>query len=88
MNEALPLKRRLQAELDKLTPDQLDLARRFVEQVLCFHDPEVVQTFLKWRGDPVLGSILQLTADLDGEDRDQILFHAEDLYKDARTRVL
>lgn len=40
----------------------------------------MVQTFLSWRADPRIDSILDLAASLGDEGRDQLLFAAEDLF--------
>lgn len=84
MTERTRAVRRLLARLDHLEEDQLRLVDRFVQQILRCHDPEVVKVFLNWRRDPRIGSVLELAADLDDEDRDQLLFFAEALYDEAR----
>jgi hypothetical protein len=71
---------RLAERLDGLRPDQLALLDLFTDQILSWQDPEVVETFLAWRSDPRIGSILELAAALSEEDREQLLFAAEDIY--------
>lgn len=78
--------RRLQARLEFFEDDQLALVEAFVDQLMRYHDPDVVRTFLAWRSDPRLGSILELAADIGEEDRDQLLFYAEELYGSATQR--
>ncbi len=63
---------------------QLALVCEFIEQILACSDPDIVQTFLSWRADPRIDSILDLAASLGDEGRDQLLFAAEDLYSDSR----
>lgn len=70
----------LSLKLTELDDRRLDLVRRFVEELLICHDPDIVETFLAWRSDPNLGSILELAAAVSGEMREQLLFMAEDLY--------
>jgi len=74
----------LSDRLEGLSDLQLALVIEFVEQILSCEDPDVVQTFLSWRADPRIDSILDLAASLGDEGRDQLLFAAEDLYNDSR----
>jgi len=74
------------------SPDHHMASAHHVQQAgahhgIACHDPDVVQTFLAWRSDPKLESILDLAAALDDDSRDQLLFSAEDLYSEAAMRV-
>lgn len=64
----------------QLDPRQRNLVDTFITQLLGCHDPDFVQSFLEWRSDPRIESLLDLAAALDDENRDQLLFKAEDLY--------
>ena len=71
--------------LSSLNDEQVSIVEAFVAQILKCHDPDVVRSFLMWRQDPRVESILSLVADLDDEQVDQLLFTAEELY-DENTR--
>ena len=72
--------KRLLSRLDHLEEEQLSLLSSFVDQIMKYHDPDVVQAFLNWRDDPRIGSVLDLAADLGDEERDQLLFFTEGLH--------
>lgn len=78
---------RLLAQIAALDERQVDLVLKVTRQLVACHDPDVVQTFLAWRCDPKLESILDLAAALDDDGRDQLLFSAEDLYSEMAMRV-
>ena len=81
------LERSVEARLRVLEPEKLALVEVFIDQILKWHDPDVVEAFLAWRRDGRIGSILELAAELGDEGRDQLLFFAEDLYtEDWRRR--
>lgn len=80
------LREEISLKLLDLDERQIDLALRFIDQLLLCHDPDVVEDFLEWRSDPNLGSILQLAAAVSGELREQLLFIAEDLYSSQHPR--
>ena len=71
--------------LSSLNDEQVSIVEAFVAQILKCHDPDVVRSFLAWRQDPRVESILSLVTDLDDEQVDQLLFTAEELY-DETTR--
>jgi hypothetical protein len=75
----------LSTKLAGLDEPQLELLLEFIEQVIDCHDPEAVGTFLDWRKDPLIGSILQLASALSGDQREQLLYAAETLYS-TKTR--
>lgn len=74
----------LAGRLAELSDVQLALVGEFIDQILRCEDPDVVRTFLSWRTDPRIDSILDLAATLGDEARDQLLFAAEDLYSESR----
>lgn len=78
------VRQHLAQRLEGLSDLQLALVCEFIEQILACSDPDVVQTFLSWRADPRIDSILDLAASLGDEGRDQLLFAAEDLFSDSR----
>lgn len=65
-----------------LDPARQRLAEAFIDQILVCNDPDVVKTFLEWRDDPCIDSLMVVSSALDEEGRDQLLFVAEDLYAD------
>lgn len=71
---------RIDRVVDQLRPEQLAILQLFLDQVMTWHDPEVVAGFLAWRNDPRIASILEIAAALDEEEREQLLFAAEDIY--------
>ena len=73
----------LLSRLDHLEEDQLKIVNSFVDQIMRYHDPDVVKAFLNWRRDPRIGSVLDLAADLGDEEKDQLLFFAEGLHDEA-----
>jgi len=72
--------RSLSEEIAELDGARQQLVRIVVRQMVACNDPDMVRTFLAWRDDPRLESLLDLAAELDDERRDQLLFAAEDLY--------
>ncbi len=52
----------------------------FVNEVVTCNDPDVVDEFVEWREDPMIGSILQIAATISRETREQLLFAAEELF--------
>jgi hypothetical protein len=78
---AVPVDRKALCDrLAVLETAQLALVQIFTEQLLEWQDPDVVAAFLAWRSDPKIASILELAAALEEEEREQLLFMAEDLY--------
>jgi hypothetical protein len=63
---------------------RLDLIRRFTEEVIATHDPNAVDTFLAWKAQPVLDTLLLLAARLNEDAQDELLSHAEDLWRESR----
>lgn len=68
------------AQVSALDDRRLALLRRIVEQILVCYDPDIVDTFVAWRNEPRIESILSLAGNLDDEHLDQLLFVAEDLF--------
>ncbi|PWR01153.1 hypothetical protein DKT77_18520 [Meridianimarinicoccus roseus] len=68
--------------MQSLDPARQHLARQFIVQILQCHDPDVVGTFLEWRRDPCIDSLLVIAASLEPDYRDQLLFAAEDLFSE------
>ena len=71
----------LVALIGVLTTSELALVKKFVSQMALCHDPDIVEEFLQWREDPRIGTILHLASEIGNEQRDQLLFAAEDLFK-------
>lgn len=71
------------AQVSALDDRRLALLRRIVEQILVCNDPDIVDTFVAWRNDPRIESILSLAGSLDDERLDQLLFAAEDLFAEV-----
>lgn len=69
-----------------LDDERRALLRRIVDQLLVCNDPDIVESFVAWRTDPRVESLLQLAAKLDDERLDQLLFAAEDLFSESRQR--
>jgi len=65
--------------LSRLGEPQIALVSQFVRQILRCHDPDVVATFLNWRRDPRIETLLLIAAGLDDEALDQLVFAAEAL---------
>lgn len=65
--------------LRNLSERRVRLVAEFIAQVAMVHDPDVVRTFLAWRSDPRLDSLLLLASELDSDALDELLFMAEDL---------
>jgi hypothetical protein len=73
-------------KLAGLDEPQLELLLEFIEQVVDCHDPDAVGTFLNWREDPTIGSILQIAASISDDLREQLLYSAETLYSTETRR--
>ncbi len=67
--------------ISSLSDAQFGIVAQFVRQVLSCHDPDVVHSFVEWRHDPIIGSILSIAADLDEDHREQLLYLAEDILR-------
>ena len=63
-----------------LNEGQLALVQVFIQQILMCHDPDTVKSFVELRQDPRLGSILSIASDLGEEEREQLLFIAEEIF--------
>lgn len=70
---------RIFEKLTELDNSRLVLLSQFLEQIVEIHDPDAVSTFLRWKEDPVLDTILQLAAQLDEDARYEIVDLAEQL---------
>ena len=71
----------LLGRISNLNDMQLGIVGQFVQQILLCHDPDVVTSFVNWRHDPKIGSILSIAADLDEDFREQLLFVAEEMFR-------
>ncbi|MGS4946909.1 hypothetical protein ACVDG3_15630 [Meridianimarinicoccus sp. RP-17] len=67
-------------QLSKLDDRRLTLLQRIADQILVCNDPDIVETFVAWRNDPRIESVLSLAGSLDDDRLDQLLFVAEDLF--------
>lgn len=65
--------------LRRLPNESIRLVAQFITQIAMVHDPDVVKTFMAWRADPRLDTLLLLASELDEDTLDQLLFTAEDL---------
>jgi hypothetical protein len=74
------------ARLSELDDRRLALLQRIADQLLVCNDPDLVETFVAWRADPRIESILCLAATFDDDRLDQLLFTAEDLYAETQNR--
>ena len=77
------VRNRILAQLSELDDRRLTLLKQIVDQLLICHDPDIVETFVAWRTDPRVDSILNLAGSLDDERLDQLLFTAEDLFAET-----
>lgn len=80
------LRARLGERAKNLSGIQVEVLLKFIDELIMFHDPDVIDDFLQWREDPRLASLLQIGAKLSDDMRDQLLFHAEDLFASEQTR--
>ncbi len=69
-----------------LTGSEARIVLKFIDELVVCYDPDIIHDFLQWREDPRLASLLQLAARLSEDMRDQLLFHAEDLFASEQTR--
>lgn len=76
----------LQCAIAKLNLPELEVVRDFVTQIVQYFDPAVIRSFLRWHEEPRIGSILQIAAELDDDQLDQLLFCAEDLHSEVRSQ--
>lgn len=67
--------------LGDLPRDRLVIISEFIQQVAEADDPDVIRTFLAWRADARLDTLLHLAANLDEDALDQLLFTAEDMLR-------
>ncbi len=74
------LKDKLFVVLAGLDERRLCTVLDFVNEVAICNDPDVVDEFLEWRDDPMIGSILQIAATISRDMREQLLFAAEELF--------
>lgn len=65
---------------------ELGLVQTFCAQVLRAYDPDVIDAFLRWRDDPRIETLMQIAACLDDDGLEQLLFDAEDIQSDSRSR--
>ncbi|MDJ0639667.1 MAG: hypothetical protein QNJ20_12575 [Paracoccaceae bacterium] len=80
------LRAHLVERVKSLTASEAKVVLRFIDELVVCYDPDVIHDFLQWREDPRLASLLQLGARLSEDMRDQLLFHAEDLFASEQTR--
>lgn len=72
------------SQLSELDDRRLELLGRIADQLLICNDPEIIETFVAWRNDPRIESVLGLAGNLDDDRLDQLLFAAEDLYAETQ----
>ena len=72
--------------LSTLGASQVDLVSEFAHQILRCHDPDAVATFLRWRRDPRIETLLLIAAELEDEALDELIFAAEDLQDERLPR--
>jgi hypothetical protein len=77
------VERVLNETLAQLSPKRLQLVMKFANQIAAIHDPDAIQTFMRWYSDPRLDSLLQLASQLDSDVLDQLLFFAEELASES-----
>ena len=80
------LRAHLVERVKSLTAGEVKVVLRFIDELVVCYDPDVIHDFLQWREDPRLASLLQLGARLSEDMRDQLLFHAEDLFASEQIR--
>lgn len=68
-------------QISYLSEAQLSVVAAFIRQILQCHDTDIVQTFVELQQDPQLGSLLAIASDLEDEERDQLLFIAEEMFR-------
>ncbi len=71
---------RIVAILNVLPGDRVQVIADFVSQAKALDDPDVLNTFVTWRNDPRLDTLLLLSSQLTEDDVDQIIFFAEDQF--------
>jgi len=67
------------AVLRDMPRDRVATIAKFIIQIAVVHDPDVVKTFVAWRADPRLDTLLHLASMLDDDALDELIFTAEDL---------
>jgi hypothetical protein len=72
------------ARVSELDAERLKLLERIMDQILVCNDPDIVETFVAWRNEPRIESVLSLAGSLDEERLDQLLFAAEDLFAETQ----
>ncbi len=75
--EKLALIEELFGLVESMCPQKIASITQFARQTIQLHDDEAVATFLKWKEDPVIDSILLLAAKLDSDGREDLLDTAE-----------
>jgi len=73
--------------LRKMSDERVRLVAQFIAQIATVHDPDVVKTFMAWRSDPRLDTLLLLAGKFDDDALDQLLFMAEDLSMPSRNPI-
>ena len=66
--------------LARLPRDRIMVISEFIEQTAKFDDPEVLETFIAFRQDPRLDTLLHLVSPFDDDDVDPVVFFAEDIF--------
>lgn len=70
-----------------LCPAKIKSVVQFARQTIQLHDEDAVETFLKWKDDPVIDSVLLLASKMDGDHRAELLDAAEMLFDEAHIKV-
>ncbi|MEM7775863.1 MAG: hypothetical protein AAF732_09665 [Pseudomonadota bacterium] len=66
---------------------QLTVFATLMRRIMSSRDPDIASAILVMLDDPVIDSILGIAGKLDEEGRDQLLFFAEDLFREAQPPV-
>lgn len=85
-NDQRLLRAQISERVATLTGSEAEVVLKFIDELVLCYDPDVIHDFLQWREDPRLASLLQLGAKLSEDMRDQLLFHAEDLFASEQTK--
>lgn len=72
--------------LVKLPTDRVMVVSEFIAQSAKFDDPDVLKTFVAFRRDPRLDSLLHLVSQFDDDEIDQVIFFAEDIFAQQSKR--
>ncbi len=77
---------RLRSIAETLSTEKLSTLVTFATQTVDLNDVDAMQTFLRWKDNAVLDTILLLATDLDEDQQYEVLHKAEDLINECRLR--